>query len=104
MANVIEMKFPRMMDRGTIFADLFGGKWCGALCSMMNGNGKNVCGAVGKPDAGAGKSDLHHFTREVAGLVRHVLVGSRDTAAGRVVIRAEMRGHATALCGRHKGQ
>ncbi len=51
--------------------------------------------AIGKPDAGAAKRNLHHVLREVTGGMHHVLMCGGDTATRCVVVSAKMRGDTT---------
>ena len=51
-----------------------------------------------------GQRDLHHFAREIAGRMQHVLPGGRDASSRRVIVRSEMRPAATAAGGFHERQ
>ena len=85
------------MDHFPVLFDLRGRQRRTTFSETMRRNGHNVSRAVGKPDAGAGKRNLHHVLRKVARRVQHVLVGRCDVAAGRVVISAEVGRNATSL-------
>ena len=95
MLNVIEVKFPGAMDHLPVFFDLLRSQRRAAFRETMRRDRHDVRRSVGKPDAGAGKRNLHHVFRKVASRMKHVLVRGRDVAAGRVVVSSEVRRNAT---------
>src|SRR6185503_18729520 len=92
---MIVVQPPRSMDHFPVLFDLRGRQRWSAFGESMRRNGHDVSRAVGKPDAGAGKRNLHHVLREVAGWVQHVLVSRCDVAACSVVVSAEVSRNAT---------
>src|SRR5215213_8213247 len=99
MLNVTVMKFPRAMDHLAVLFNLLLREWWTTLKETMRRHRHDVRRSVGKPDAGAGKRDLHHVLREVARGMKHVLVRGRDVATGSVVVSAEVSRDTTSFSG-----
>src|SRR5215213_11651818 len=95
MLNVAVVKLPRAMDHLTVLFDLLLRERRAAFDKTMRRHRHDVCRAIGEPDAGPGKRNLHHVLREIAGRMQHVLVRSGDVAAGGVIVGTEMSGNAT---------
>src|SRR5882724_7064988 len=95
MLDMLVVEPPGAVDCVTIFAAL-GAREPLALLHPMWRRRQNVGCAVGNPDSGAGKRDLHHVFGKIAGRVEHCLVRGRDAAACRVIVSTEMSGDATA--------
>ena len=58
--------------------------------AFVRGDGQDVGGAVGDPDAGTGQSYLHNRTSKVAGVVQHILILGGDLTVSGVVVSAEV--------------
>src|ERR1044072_5542929 len=95
MLNVTVVQPPRSMDHFPVFFDLCGRQRWTTFSEAMRRNRHDVGRAVGKPDTGAGKRNLHHVLRKVAGRMQHVLVSCCDVASGSVVVSAEVSRNAT---------
>src|SRR5579863_8917178 len=99
MLDVIEMQLPGVVHSITIFANLNFRELRSFFLRTVQGNRKNICRAVREPNARAGERDLHDFTREIASLMRHVLIGGGNSAPGSVIVRTEMRRDAASMRG-----
>ena len=97
---MIDVQLPGAVDDGAVLLDL---RRRSSSAPRCGGDGHDVRGAVGEPEAGAGVGDLHHVPGEVAGRMVHALVRRGDVAAGGVVVGAEVRGHAAAARGVEQG-
>src|SRR4029079_16003454 len=95
MLNVTVMQPPCSMDHFPVLLDLCGRQRWTTFGETMRRYGHHVSRVVGKPDAGAGKRNLHHVLCKVAGRMQHVLVRRSDVAACGVVVRAEVSRNAT---------
>src|SRR5258708_32403591 len=95
MLDVLVVKPPGAVDGGFIFVPL-GAREPLAVLHAMRRRRQNTGCTVGKPDTGAGERNLHHVFGEIAGRMGHRLIRSRNAAACRVVVGAEMSGDATA--------
>src|ERR1044072_493411 len=91
MTNVVVVKFPGAVNDGAVFRFLFRGD-----LAAVRGDRHDIGRAVGKPDAGSAKSDLHHTARKITGGMKHILVRGGDAAAGGVIVGDEMRRGAAA--------
>src|ERR1700688_4353319 len=99
MSDVIEMQLPGVEHSITIFANLNFREPRFFFFRAVQGNRKNICRAVREPNSRAGERDLHDFTREIASLMCHVLIGGGNSAAGCVMVRTEMCRDATSMRG-----
>src|SRR5467141_1549250 len=95
MPDVLVVEPPGVVDRVAIFVAL-GPREPLTLLHPMRRRRQNVGSAVGKPDSGAGKRDLHHMFGKIASRVGHRLVRGRNATACRVIVSTEMSGDATA--------
>ena len=97
MLNVIVVQLPCSMDHFPVLFDLLRRQRRATFGETMRSDRHDVCRTIGKPDAGAGKRNLHHVLRKVAGRMQHVLVRSGDVATGSVVVSAEVSRDATSF-------
>ena len=102
MLYVIVMEFPGAMDHLAVFINLFGGQRGSTFAEAMRRHRHDVCRAIGKPDAGAGKRDLHHVFSKVTSRMHHVLVRRGDAATRGVVVSAKVRSDTTTARGRQQ--
>src|SRR5262245_2282479 len=99
---MIVVKFPRSMHHGAVLLDLFLRQRWSTFDKTIGCHRHDVGCAIGKPDSGTGKGNLHHVFSEVAGRVKHVLMGRSDVTAGGVVISTKMSSHTTSVSGRQQ--
>src|SRR5262249_19080629 len=95
MLDVIVMQLPGSMDHQLIFGNLLGGQPGPTFHLTMRCDWHDVSGAVGEPNACAGKRNLHHVLGEVTSRMQHVLMRCGNATARGVVISAKMGRDAT---------